>query len=308
MAYSSSQGASALHFDIAVVGRGPIGASAALALQQADVRVAWVGRDAVSSIALGVWDSRIYALSDAARQLLARLKVWEALARERIAPVYDMRVFPRATLDQTRHDELHFAAYEARTEALAWIVEGTNLTSTLKRAIGFSSVQTIEANLVALERSDERAVVLKLDDGLELRAKLVVGADGAGSVTREQVGIVSTSYDYPQTAVVANFECTAPHADSAWQWFGAHGVLALLPLPGRYCSMVWSAPHARVGGARHGAFGSGAWTIAGAIGSEIVPVAPAQGRSHSAAAHRPGRRCSPCDSSTGRAGHEPWFC
>jgi ubiquinone biosynthesis UbiH/UbiF/VisC/COQ6 family hydroxylase len=29
----------------------------------------------------------------------------------------------------------------------------------------------------------------------------------------------------------------------AWQWFGDDGVIALLPLPGRALSLVWSAPH-----------------------------------------------------------------
>jgi 2-polyprenyl-6-methoxyphenol hydroxylase-like FAD-dependent oxidoreductase len=63
--------------------------------------------------------------------------------------------------------------------------------------------------------------------------------------------------------VVANFDTSLPHRDCAYQWFGAHGILALLPLPagagnaqasasavasmaapaGR-CSIVWSAPHA----------------------------------------------------------------
>ena len=42
-------------------------------------------------------------------------------------------------------------------------------------------------------------------------------------------------------AVVANFEVTHGHGDIARQWFRHDGVLALLPLPGRRVSMVWSA-------------------------------------------------------------------
>ena len=255
--------------DVAVIGRGPIGAAAALAVEQAELRVAWVGRESHgnetgslmgSGNVIGglssdpAWESRVYALSESARKLLTRLKVWDALAHERIAPVYDMRVFPRAVVATEgstaatgaapRHDELHFGAYEAHTEALAWIVEGGNLSSTLNHAISFSSVEPVNANLVALDRRDPLRLIVKLDDGNELHAKLVIAADGADSLTRDQAGIVSTSREYPQTAVVANFECAAVHADSAWQWFGSHGVLALLPLPGRHCSMVWSAPHA----------------------------------------------------------------
>ena len=266
MAFISTTGVGAKLCDVAVIGRGPIGAAAALALNQAELRVAWVGRESLGVSMGSDWDARVYALSGSARQLLTLLKVWDALAHDRIAPVYDMRVFPSAMVTShaaaasdpaaaaaaatvaaaraARSDELHFGAYEARTEALAWIVEGRNLGSTLNRAIGFSSVEPINANLVALDRRDPHRIVLNLDDGTQLHAKLVIAADGADSITRDQAGIASVSSEYPHTAVVANFECAAVHADCAWQWFGSHGVLALLPLPGRHCSMVWSAPHA----------------------------------------------------------------
>jgi ubiquinone biosynthesis UbiH/UbiF/VisC/COQ6 family hydroxylase len=47
--------------------------------------------------------------------------------------------------------------------------------------------------------------------------------------------------------VVANFETEKPHHGTAFQWFRADGILALLPLPGNRVSMVWSTgeAHAR---------------------------------------------------------------
>ena len=44
--------------------------------------------------------------------------------------------------------------------------------------------------------------------------------------------------------VVANFETEKNHGGTAYQWFRAEGVLALLPLPGNRVSLVWSAPDA----------------------------------------------------------------
>jgi ubiquinone biosynthesis UbiH/UbiF/VisC/COQ6 family hydroxylase len=81
-----------------------------------------------------------------------------------------------------------------------------------------------------------------LDQGDELQASLVVGADGADSWVRERAGVNTTAYDYRQTGVVANFAAERPHAATAFQWFRPDGVLALLPLPGDRMSMVWSAP------------------------------------------------------------------
>jgi ubiquinone biosynthesis UbiH/UbiF/VisC/COQ6 family hydroxylase len=88
---------------------------------------------------------------------------------------------------------------------------------------------------------------IELADGSVLHAQLVVGADGAQSWVRAQAGIRVHEHDYAQCGVVANFACALPHHDTAFQWFRADGVLALLPLPGNRASMVWSAneAHAR---------------------------------------------------------------
>jgi ubiquinone biosynthesis UbiH/UbiF/VisC/COQ6 family hydroxylase len=87
-----------------------------------------------------------------------------------------------------------------------------------------------------------------LDDGRELAAQLLIGADGARSLVRASAGIAGEAHDYGQTAVVANFACSRPHRNVALQWFQGNrgnaaasgGVLALLPLRGDHVSMVWS--------------------------------------------------------------------
>jgi ubiquinone biosynthesis UbiH/UbiF/VisC/COQ6 family hydroxylase len=91
---------------------------------------------------------------------------------------------------------------------------------------------------------------LNLSAGRELVARLAIAADGADSSMRAMAGIEARVHPYDQRAVVANFDTTLPHADTAWQWFGPGiGVLAMLPLPAQdpsrgRVSMVWSAPQA----------------------------------------------------------------
>jgi ubiquinone biosynthesis UbiH/UbiF/VisC/COQ6 family hydroxylase len=82
---------------------------------------------------------------------------------------------------------------------------------------------------------------LRLESGEELRARLLVAADGADSWLRREAGIAVEEKAYGQTAVVANFAIGEPHRGVALQWFRPDGVLALLPLPGDRASMVWSA-------------------------------------------------------------------
>lgn len=227
-------------FDAAVVGRGTVGMAAALALARAGLSVAIVGPAArVSTPAHDDdWDSRVYALSPGSRGLLSQLRVWDGLPAQRVQPVYDMRVAGAS--------DLSFSAYESGTEALAWIVENRALLSALDPALRFSGVASHEASVDAMQ-VDADAARLTLSDGSLLECRLVVGADGAQSRVREQARLPASIMPYPQAAVVANFRCGRPHLDTAYQWFGAHGVLAMLPLPADAqrrggASMVWSAP------------------------------------------------------------------
>ena len=82
-------------FDAAVVGRGAIGSAAALAFARAGWRVALVGPgpevgspDPLIEGALP-WDSRVYALSPASRQLLQDLEIHEATLRRNCEQLVD---------------------------------------------------------------------------------------------------------------------------------------------------------------------------------------------------------------------------
>jgi 2-polyprenylphenol 6-hydroxylase len=130
---------------------------------------------------------------------------------------------------------LEFDAYGAGVPELAWIVEDRLLQEALWRDL---EVDVIEGQCERLDVGADHAVLAL--GARSVQAKLVVGADGADSLVRKQAGIRATSSDYGQSAVVANFRCTKPHRNVAFQWFQRGAVLALLPLPGDHVSMVWS--------------------------------------------------------------------
>jgi 2-octaprenylphenol hydroxylase len=228
--------------DIAIVGGGPVGLSLASALAGSGLALALVEsqppRDALPSGER--WDNRVYALSPGCATFLERCGAWQRLSQDRVSRIDAMRVY-----GDDASACLGFDSYDAGLSELAFIVESNHLQHALwsnARAQGLRI--HCPANWTALEFAEDHAL-LRLDDGREIRARLVVGADGAESRVREQAGIASTPADYGQLGVVANFSCEKPHRGVAWQWFMRDGVLALLPLPANRVSMVWSIAQER---------------------------------------------------------------
>lgn len=230
-------------FDVIIVGAGIVGAALACALRDSGLNLALVEPHPVAS-PTEEWDTRIYALSPGSASLLANIGVWETLDQRRICPVYTMDV--RGDLGAN----IVLDAYQAGVSQLAWILEGNRIQYGLWQAMQNQANLTLVSgtkgeNLCWSEpSSSSRRATLTLDDGRQLRADLVVAADGRPSWVREQAGIEARREDYQQSGVVANFACEHTHRNIARQWFREDGVLAWLPLPDHTISMVWSTDQA----------------------------------------------------------------
>ncbi|RKP45773.1 UbiH/UbiF family hydroxylase [Pararobbsia silviterrae] len=222
-------------FQALVVGGGLVGKAAALALTQIGMRVALLAQPAHPLPPGARFDSRVYAFSSSSQTFLERLRVWQAIDASKIGPVYDMRVYGDANA------ELHFSAFQAAVPQLAWIVESNVVEHALDTALRFQpQLNWLDARAQGLEISDAHATV-SLDNGETLTAGLVIGADGAQSWVRAQMGAKVERRDYQQTGVVANFRISRSHGETATQWFTGGEIVAMLPLAGPYASLVWSA-------------------------------------------------------------------
>ena len=225
-----------MDFDVVIVGAGLVGATLATSLTGAGLRVAVVEPALPPATLPEGWDSRIYAISPGSVALLEACGAWQRLDSARLQPVLDMHIFGDDGVSR-----LDFSSLEIGRSNLAWIVEGQRLQSALWQALAEDGETTVfsPACCASVTWRDGHAE-LRLEDGRELRTKLVVGADGAESWVRNQARISAESRPYGQLGVVANFTCAKPHGGVARQWFRRDGVLALLPLPGDRVSMVWS--------------------------------------------------------------------
>ena len=228
-----------MDFDIVIVGAGLVGASFAMALRAAGLRLALVEAQAPEP-ADDNWESRVYALSPGSAAFLQSLGVWKRLDQGRISPVHEMRIFGDA--DDAR---LHFSAYEAGVAELAAIIEARSVQSVLWQALEHQhNLELVCPDRCVALQLGEDAARLELAGGRSLHAKLVVAADGMHSWARQAAAIEVQEKPYGQMGVVANFACARPHHGTAFQWFRSDGVLAYLPLPGQRISIVWSTPDA----------------------------------------------------------------
>ncbi|QWD60266.1 FAD-dependent monooxygenase [Polynucleobacter sp. MWH-UH35A] len=227
--------------DVVVVGGGIAGKACALGLAQLGLNTIEIAPDLgrhMPNPQGAQWGQRIYAFSPSTQKLLAHLQIWDALDHSRLQPVRDMRIYGDRG---EKNDYLHLSAFEAGTPQLAWIGESNLIEHTIDQASRFQN--KLDRMSDAVERIDVDAdgSTLHLKSGGSIRAQLVIAADGANSPIRSQIGISASEESYSQSAVVANWLCTYPHLETAFQWFLPGGdIVAMLPLPGKQVSMVWS--------------------------------------------------------------------
>jgi len=169
--------------------------------------------------------------------------VWPAIRDARAQPYRRMRVWDAAGGEALTFDTDRLARAE-----LGWIVEHALLVDRLWSALPRAGVHVVApARAAALEPHDD-GVRVRLDDGTQVDARLVLAADGADSAVRTLAGIEVDRRDYGQKGVVAFIASEQPHEDTAWQRFLPTGPLALLPFASEgdahVSSIVWTLPDA----------------------------------------------------------------
>lgn len=235
-------------FDVAVIGAGPAGASAAALL--AHRGVAPPGRIALLSERFGAspapdadWDLRVFALARDAQRLLESIGAWQLIPPSRRHPYQCMRIWDAADVaDGPR--ALVFDAADIAEPDLGHIVDGEHLRGASVAAARRAGVVFAEARVTGLS-FDDRSAKIGLADGRILRAALVIGADGASSKIRVLAGIGTYGHDYHQSALVAHVITEKAHAETAFQRFLPGGPLAFLPLSDGRSSIVWTVAGSR---------------------------------------------------------------
>ena len=232
--------ASSVDCDVAIAGGGLVGASLALALVPLGFKVALVEAVAPGGGDHPSFDERTTALANGSVRVFRSLGVWRDMERE-ATPIRRIHVS-----DQGRFGVARIDAAEQGLEALGYVlptrVMGAALWQGLAAAPGVRVIAP--ARVLGSEMTGDVRVLGLESDGAtrELRARLVVAADGARSLIREQAGIAAEHWAYAQTAIVSTITTQRFHDHVAYERFTADGPIAVLPLSDGRCGIVWTRP------------------------------------------------------------------
>ena len=225
--------------DVIVNGGGLVGLAQGCALAAAGLRVVVIDRDDPATMLDAPYDGRSSAIAWASQQALSVIGVWDHVAPQAEA-MLDIRV-----TDGTSPLFLHYDHRELDNQPFGYMVENRHM----RQALHARAAEIPELELLApmtasdIDRQDN-GVTVTLDDGRQIKARLLIGAEGRNSPSREAAGISVSGWSYHQVGIVCTIRHEHPHLGVAQERFLPSGPFAILPLKGNRASLVWTETEA----------------------------------------------------------------
>ncbi|GAA5939893.1 putative N,N-dimethylaniline monooxygenase COQ6 [Sporobolomyces koalae] len=257
--------------DVVVVGGGPAGLALTAALAASEAissthRITLLERASLASTrswnpAPGQLSNRVSSITSENVQFLTDARVWQHVDHSRTRGIEEMQVWDGlsdARLEfqspriESSPDRPHYAP--TRRTPMAILTENLNLQRAALRAIEQTNkvelVDEMRVESIVKSSKEEGGwpiVNLENRDGTikrSIRARLLIGADGANSPVKSYSDIETFGWGYDRQGVVSSLEldpaALGQGTRTAWQRFLPEGPIAFLPLSDTTASLVWS--------------------------------------------------------------------
>ena len=214
-----------LNTDILVAGAGLNGLAVALLLAETGASVIIVDPLSEKQLSDPNRDWRTTAIAQGSMRILDRLGVWQTDWLG--GAIREIRI-----IDRDSPFYLHYPGDWLNEGALGCVVPNSSLWNSKFEVVSATPrIKLISGTSISSTEQLTSTVRAELSNSQIVNARLLVGADGRGSPTRQRAGIKERRSDYGQISIVTTAAHQFPHGNSAHERFMASGPFAILPLP-----------------------------------------------------------------------------
>jgi len=224
-------------YDVVVVGGGPAGLSAACLLAEQKLSTAIVSPFYPTLVPKGQRDPRTIAMMQPSVRLMEHMGLWTKELAKVSSPLRQLRL-----LDDTGNlltgTQVTFNCEELGDQPFGWNVPLPDLSLALLALAKKSGIRFYTDKALGAPVKDG-GVLLQLAKTDNIRAKVIVAADGRASALRKSAGIGMAEWFYDQVAIGAVFAHSGPHNDMSTECHKQDGPLTTVPMPDNHSSLVW---------------------------------------------------------------------
>ncbi|MCD6046449.1 MAG: Ubiquinone biosynthesis hydroxylase, UbiH/UbiF/VisC/COQ6 family [Gammaproteobacteria bacterium] len=226
------------HYDIAIIGAGPVGICFACSLANSGLRVALIERQSEAQLAEPAFDGRDIALTHFSVGILHALDIWPRIPESEVSLLKEAQV-----MDGGSSYFMRFEAPSSNAHGLGYLVPNH-----LIRKAAFATAKLLphihwftEKQVVNIS-SYADGMTINFSNAQAVTASLVVAADSRFSEARRQIGISASMQDFGKTMITCRMALEQSHNSIACEWFGYGQTIATLPLTNHCASVVVTLP------------------------------------------------------------------
>ena len=215
--------------DIAIVGGGIVGLLSSYILKEIGYKVLGLESKNIEN-----YDQRYIALSYTSKEILKSFPIWKDI-KSISQNITDIHISDKGYFGFT-----HISSKDINIPELGCVVSLYKLNKILKKYNKKNYL--FSAKVLSIDNINNKEVNIKFIYNQkinELKAKLILLANGSDSLLIKKLGIKIYQKLYNQTAIVSNIDLEINHNNVAYERFTSTGSIAILPCAFKKASLIW---------------------------------------------------------------------